>query len=268
MTAVKQMKNFRKILLLCLLLGVLLIAGCGRSDVTLTANEDGSFGAVMNYRIIKSQVVGEETMAQTKSIVTSTLDENNIPYTETEDEEYVTITVERSFADINELTSAEAWRGISFVPAFVSNENSPGIWIRYEDGRLALSGTLDVDSFGARDIVTDFGTFGGSLRVVLPSEAESFSGGEADGEGYIWSGNSGDSISMDIKSQQIFSDLPQAQPEESPQGESAESPSSPKYVIIGLIVAAVLCVLAVLLIRKKNKTADKEIIDEEPTDNE
>lgn len=249
------MKKFRKFILLALIFAAILLAGCARSDVTLIANEDGSFDATVNYRIVKALVAGE-AMTDAKAAITDSLDQNSIPYTETEDEEYVTITVERSFADLNELTSQEAWQYIGFAPAFVSDENGRGIWARYEDGHLVFSGTLDAAAFGAEALMdNELGSYDGSLRIVLPSGAESFSGGEADGDGYIWSGSIKDSIPMEIISQQIFSDLPLAQAASAAE-EAVDRKAAPaaKYVIILIIVviAAALAALALYLVKKKN----------------
>lgn len=204
------MKNVKKILLLLALLGAVLLTACGRSDVVLTVNKDGSFHAEINYGIVKSLVANDEAMAQVKSLITDSLDQNEIPYTESEDDEYVTISVERDFKDLAELTSQEAWRGVSFVPSFTASETNSAIWTRYEDGRLKFSGTLNVDTFNAQSIVGDSGnvaTFGGSLRIILPSEADEAVGGEDDGNGYVWSGNSGDNVEMSLVSEKIFEDL-------------------------------------------------------------
>ncbi len=179
-----EMKKFKKLLFIAVSLGALILAGCGRSDMTLTVNGDGSFKAVMNYGIVKAGVADDGAMEQAKSLITGSLDQSGVPYTETENDEQVTITVERDFADIDELTSKDAWQGIGFVPAFRQSEGE-GVWIRYEDGRLKLSGTLDAAAFGAEEVVSGSDTFGGSLTVILPEKAEDFSGGDETGSSYV-----------------------------------------------------------------------------------
>lgn len=274
------MKILKKLLLAVFAFGALLLAGCGRSDMILTVNEDGSFKAVVNYGIVKEGVASDEVLSQVKSFLTDALDQSGIPYTETEDETQITVTVERDFANLDALTSDDAWQGIGFVPRFRSYDGD-GVWARYEDGRLKLSGDLDTDAFGASEIATPDGGFGGSITVILPSEAENFSGGEKTDAGYVWSGKAGDTVRLDLTSGADFSDLPQAQVNDSEGGEAGapekagtqKEETPPAKAKAGkfaawpaAIAAAVIIAAAVVVIACKRRGGKKEKPDEEKPD--
>ena len=257
------MKKVIKLILLAAA-AMLLLTACGRSDLVLTVNEDGSFHATVNYGIVKSLVANDEVMGQVKALITDSLDQNNVPYTETEDDEYVTISVDRNFADLAELTSEEAWRGISFVPSFIAKDSSAGIWTRYEDGRLKFSGMLNTETFNAQSIVGDnegVATFSGSLKIVLPSEAQIRVGGEDEGDNtYVWSGNAGDNVQMDLVSEKIFEDLTPAGETAAAKGEKSVPVRSNSLIVLGICILIIIAVavIGVLVYRKrKNRSAEK-----------
>lgn len=252
------MNNRKKLLLLLAILGIMLLTACGRSDLTLTVNSDGSFHASISYGITKALVANDEAMSDVKSLITDSLDQNDIPYTEAEDEERVTITVERDFADLSQLTSQEAWKGISFVPLFTAGNDGSGIWTRIEEGRLKFSGTLNAQTFNTQGIIGDMedtSGFGGSVRIILPQEAEAFSGGQIDGNSYIWSGTGEDSLTMDLVSAPMYEDGgPDG--EAAKTGEQAERKTTLRDGIITLLVVlALLAIVAgvVIAARKKNR---------------
>lgn len=259
------MKNRKRLLLLLTILGALMLSACGRSDITLTVNSDGSFHADMTYSITKSMVANDEVLANAKSLITDSLDQSGIPYTETEDEDYVKITAGRDFANLEELTSREAWRGIGFVPYFTAVNDGTGIWTRYEEGRLKFSGTLDSKTFNAQDFLGDMdGTaYGGSLRIVLPQAAEAFSGGQMEEAGsYIWSGTAEDSLTMDLVSQPEFE--AETEPEADSQGATAPKAERKTTLKDGLVAAlAVLVILAIaavaiVIAKRRAKTNNKD----------
>lgn len=251
------MKKVIKLILLAAA-AMLLLTACGRSDLVLTVNEDGSFHATVNYGIVKEFVANDEVMGQVKALITDSLDQNNVPYTESEDDEYVTISVDRDFADLAELTSEEAWRGISFVPSFTAKDGSTGIWTRYEDGRLKLSGMLNTETFNAKSIVgdnEDVANFSGSLRIVLPSAAQIHVGGEDDGNnGYIWSGKAGDNVQLDLATEKIFKDLTPANEASAPESENG-APVRLITPVICLLIIIAGAVIGVLVYRKKKTQA-------------
>ncbi len=196
-----RMKKGKRALALLAVLAVLLLAGCGRSDIVLTVNDDGSFHATVNYGITKALVANDEALNDAKALITDSLDKNGIPYTEGETDEYVTVTVEKDFADLAELTSQKAWQGIGFVPLFTENNDGSGIWTRYDEGRLKFSGTLNSETFNAKGLLSDMedpSGYGGSLRIVLPEAAEAFAGGQMEDDAYVWSGTGADSLTLDL----------------------------------------------------------------------
>ncbi len=241
----------------------LLLAGCGRSDVTLTVNGDGSFTADVVYGIEKAAMGSDEVLEQLKDMVASALDENGVEYAESEDESFVYFSVSRDFKDIDELTSEESWRGIGMAPKFTADSGGGGLWTRYEDGRLKIDGTLNVEAFGARELVAQGNeeSFGGSLSVILPDETEPHS----------WSGTAADSVPVSLSSAPLEDGgetgeekAGEAAPEES--GTADESGrAAGKGTIVTVwtafaLAAAAACVLCAWLVRRKRaaKTESKE----------
>ncbi|MGN1098481.1 MAG: hypothetical protein ACI4SS_06265 [Clostridia bacterium] len=250
------MKTYKKVLLFIFILAAVFLAGCGRSDVVLTVNEDGSFTADVNYGITRALMGNEEVEGQVKALITDTLSQNNIPYTESENDEYVIISVERTFKDINELTSADAWHGMSFVPNFSSVQAQGGLWTRYEDGKLKISGTLDSETFKAKELLEQNGmetSFGGSLTIVLPEAAEEYGDAEADGTSYKWGGNGGESKEVNLVSAQIFA-VDENGKDEADGESSTESGSSAVVGVVAVVLAAAIIAVCVLMYKKRKKT--------------
>lgn len=221
----------KKIKLFCAfaaVLAILLLSGCGRSDVTLYVLDDGSFRAQVTYAIDKSYMGNNEVLDQVKTLVTGSLDESGIEYEESETEQFVYISLSRDFANIAELTSEEAWKGIGMVPRFTDQCTEGTLWTRYEDGRLKIDGSLDVDSFNAGELISDVSgssaeAFGGSVKVVLPMgdnntpiKAESSNAPTssdspenaddsltASDSWYVWSGTAADTVEISLSSEPL-----------------------------------------------------------------
>ncbi len=259
-----QMKKSKKILSLMMLLGVMVLVGCGRSDIVLTVNGDGSFHATVSYGITKDLVANDDAMNDAKALITDSLDKNSIPYTEGENDEYVTVTVEKDFADLTELTSREAWQGIGFVPYFTSINDGSGIWTRYEEGRLKFSGTLNSDTFNARGLLGDMedpSVYGGSLRIVLPEAAEAFAGGQMEDDAYVWSGTGADSLTLDLVTTPIFeaqsandTETAEEEAKEEVGNTAARSTTVKDGLVTALVVLVIIAVAAgVVIVAKKKK---------------
>lgn len=256
-----------KIALLLILVCIVIFAGCARSDVTLNVHKDGSFTADIQYGIDKSLMGNDEVKNQVKSLITDTLDENNIPYTEGENDDFVIITVTREFKDLNQITSVSAWQGISMVPRFSSVQAEGSLWARIEDGKFKLSGTLNSETFGAKDFVEQNSEvangFGGSLTVVTEEKPHSADGGEAVGDtGYKWGGSSSDSKTVSFESAKLT--LPDGydegikpmspSAEESVESDNAKEEKNSAVPIVGIVIIACLAVgIIVFVVRKKKK---------------
>ena len=250
------MKKVKWLMIFAMLL--VLLAGCGRNDVTITVNKDGSFHANITYGIEKALMGNAEVQGQVKSLITDALDQNNVPYAEGETEEYVTITVERDFADLNDLVNEDSWRGIGMVPGFSKKQESGKLWLRYEDDRLKIDGTLDAAAFGATELVSQGEgmntSFGGSLTFVLPEAAEAGSGNvETEAPVYSWIGTAGDTAVVSLTS----APMPEAAAAvgnyeadgDMPVGDDAQpqrpgGAGSRVGTLIGVIVAAILLLAA------------------------
>ncbi len=261
------MKKTKLFGLLALIFCGLLLAGCGRSDVTLTVNDDGSFTANVVYGIEKDKMGSPEVLEQLKTMVTSSLEENGVEYAESEDDSFVYVSVSRDFANIGELTSEESWRGIGMAPKFTADPDEGGLWTRYEDGRLKIDGTLNAAAFGASELVTQGSeeSFGGSLSVILPGADEPQS----------WSGTAADSVSVSLSSAPLASaesvgegsaqsaDGGENAPEEGSAGESGRADEKGAVTAVWAafaLAAAAVCVLCAWLIRRKRaaKTENRE----------
>ncbi|MCH5187265.1 MAG: hypothetical protein J1F63_02590 [Oscillospiraceae bacterium] len=263
------MKNLKFISILAVVIGLLILAGCGRNDVTITVNKDGSFHANVTYGIEKALMGNAEVQDQVKALITDTLDQNNVPYIEGETEEYVTITVERDFADLNDLVNEDSWRGIGMVPGFSRKQEGGKLWLRYEDNKLKLDGTLDAASFDATELVSQGEgmntSFGGSLTFVLPEAAEE-GGGNADTEApvYSWIGTAGDTIAVSLTSAPMPEAAAAVGNDEAGENVPADDESQPESsvgagsrvgTLIGVIALIVLLlIIAVVIAIKKRKT--------------
>lgn len=264
----------RTALLACVFCAVLLV-GCGRSDVVLTVNEDGSFSAQVTYGIDKSLMGNDEVKEQVKALITDSLEQNNIPYTEAEDDSFVTVCVTRDFADINELTSAESWKGISMVPKFSKEQAAGGLWTRIEGRRLKIDGSLDAETFGAKDFIEQNGelsdSFGGSLTIVSHKEPES-TNGEKTETGYKWSGKGNDKVNISYSGPKLnVSDSVEESPkkdaaalkaesEAEENGESADgsAPFNPAAPLICALILAAVAVAAIFVRRKRDAKGESE----------
>lgn len=253
---------FKKVFMAAAVFTLLLLSGCGRSDVSLTVNGDGSFSAEVNYSITKALMGSEEVQNDVKSLITDSLDENNIEYTESENDEYVIISVKRSFADIGELTDAAAWQGISMVPKFTAEKTEGALWARYEDGRLKIDGTLDAAAFGAEELVSrgdELSTdFGGSLTVNLPKEAEAHNGDASENAAsYYWGGSGNESREVSLVSAPLkAAGAPSASGGEN-EGEKKPFNKAAAAVVIIAAAAAVIAAVCVL-IKKRRAGADAQ----------
>lgn len=267
------MKKIKFISILAIIIGVLILAGCGRNDVTITVNKDGSFHANVTYGIEKALMGNAEVQDQVKSLITDALDQNNVPYTEGETEEYVTITVERDFADLNDLVNEDSWRGIGMVPGFSRKQEAGKLWLRYEDDRLKIDGTLDAAAFGATELVSQGEgmntSFGGSLTFVLPEAAEA-GGGNVDTEApvYSWIGTASDAVTVSLTSAPMPEAAAAVGNDEASEAAPADDESQPESSrgagtrvgsLIGIIALIVLLlIIAVVIAIKKRRTPAKD----------
>lgn len=260
-----------------LLLAFVLLCGCARSDVTLNIHNDGSFTADIKYGIDKSLMGSDEVKQQLTQIITQALDENDIPYTQSEDEDFVTISLSRDFKDLNQLTSAAAWKGISMVPRFSTTMEEGSLWVRIDDKKLKISGTLNSETFGAKEFVEQNSEvasgFGGSLSIVAENKITKADGGEAtENNGYIWQGSSSDSKTVDFETEKLK--LPEGYDEGikpiSPSPEDAEAPESEAEkssvgVWIAVLAAAVIVVAVAVFLVKRKKRGDEKLPQEQET---
>ncbi len=242
----------KKAALIIFILSFLLLVGCGRSDVTLTVNSDGSFTADVDYSITKSLMANDDVKEQVKSLITDSLDQNNIEYAESENEDYVIISVQRSFADLAELTDENSWKGLSMIPKFSSEKTDGALWTRYEDGKLKIDGQLDADAFGAGELVSQSGAgsdaFGGSLKIVLPDKAESCDGVEDGSASYIWSGTSAESKTVSL----VSGELAAVERADASSSEAGAKSSGTVIAIVLLLLAAAVVFTVVKKGKKDN----------------
>ncbi len=262
-------KTFKKTVPIVLALA-LLLCGCGRSDIKLTVNKDGSFDVDVNYGITKALVANDEAMTQVKTLITDSLDENSIPYTESEDDELYRITVQRSFKDIDELTSPESWTGLGFVPTFSTSETGGDLWVRYDKGQLKLDGVLNIEAFKASDLISsdNAAIYEGSLTVVLPDDAESSNAGSRDANTYTWSGSGEDSVNVSLVSSRIMDksyttvtddNSDDAAPMDvKPMDEDSKDSGSAGKIIIPIIAVIAIGTAVFVIVRNMKKTPNSK----------
>lgn len=286
----------KKIFAAALLVLVFVLCSCGRNDISLTINKNGSIDAQIVYGIDKTMVAGDDVLNQVKDLIKQPLDENKISYTEKDDGNFAKIVVEKHFDNAAALADAASWQGIPFVPKFTAVPTENAITVTAKDGKITFDGTLNSDSFGATELLSENKkAFGASISVT--GEKEKGNGKSSGKNTMKWEGTAEDSVKLELTASYKGEDFTEkdAPPAAAEQGTSAaqnennantdsekksaesskpadESGSSEKNYILPLILVIVLAAAAVtLLIKKKNNTQQDEsaeIVEAEKTDTE
>lgn len=286
----------KKIFAAALLVLVFVLCSCGRNDISLTINKNGSIDAQIVYGIDKTMVAGDDVLNQVKDLIKQPLDENKISYTEKNDGNFAKIVVEKHFDNAAALADAASWQGIPFVPKFTAVPTENAITVTAGDGKITFDGTLNSDSFGATELLSENKkAFGASISVT--GEKEKGNGKSSGKNTMKWEGTAEDSVKLELTASYKGEDFTEkdAPPAAAEQGTSAaqnennantdsekksaesskpadESGSSEKNYILPLILVIVLAAAAVtLLIKKKNNTQQDEsaeIVEAEKTDTE
>lgn len=286
----------KKIFAAALLVLVFVLCSCGRNDISLTINKNGSIDAQIVYGIDKTMVAGDDVLNQVKDLIKQPLDENKISYTEKNDGNFAKIVVEKHFDNAAALADAASWQGIPFVPKFTAVPTENAITVTAKDGKITFDGTLNSDSFGATELLSENKkAFGASISVT--GEKEKGNGKSSGKNTMKWEGTAEDSVKLELTASYKGEDFTEkdAPPAAAEQGTSAaqnennantdsekksaesskpadESGSSEKNYILPLILVIVLAAAAVtFLIKKKNNTRKDEpaeIGGEEKTDTE
>ena len=286
----------KKIFAAALLVLVFVLCSCGRNDISLTINKNGSIDAQIVYGIDKTMVAGDDVLNQVKDLIKQPLDENKISYTEKNDGNFAKIVVEKHFDNAAALADAASWQGIPFVPKFTAVPTENAITVTDKDGKITFDGTLNSDSFGATELLSENKkAFGASISVT--GEKEKGNGKSSGKNTMKWEGTAEDSVKLELTASYKGEDFTEkdAPPAAAEQGTSAaqnennantdsekksaesskpadESGSSEKNYILPLILVIVLAAAAVtLLIKKKNNTQQDEsaeIVEAEKTDTE
>lgn len=286
----------KKIFAAALLVLVFVLCSCGRNDISLTINKNGSIDAQIVYGIDKTMVAGDDVLNQVKDLIKQPLDENKISYTEKNDGNFAKIVVEKHFDNAAALADAASWQGIPFVPKFTAVPTENAITVTAKDGKITFDGTLNSDSFGATELLSENKkAFGASISVT--GEKEKGNGKSSGKNTMKWEGTAEDSVKLELTASYKGEDFTEkdAPPAAAEQGTSAaqnennantdsekksaesskpadESGSSEKNYILPLILVIVLAAAAVtLLIKKKNNTQQDEsaeIVEAEKTDTE
>lgn len=286
----------KKIFAAALLVLVFVLCSCGRNDISLTINKNGSIDAQIVYGIDKTMVAGDDVLNQVKDLIKQPLDENKISYTEKNDGNFAKIVVEKHFDNAAALADAASWQGIPFVPKFTAVPTENAITVTAKDGKITFDGTLNSDSFGATELLSENKkAFGASISVT--GEKEKGNGKSSGKNTMKWEGTAEDSVKLELTASYKSEDFTEkdAPPAAAEQGTSAaqnennantdsekksaesskpadESGSSEKNYILPLILVIALAAAAVtLLIKKKNNTQQDEsaeIVEAEKTDTE
>lgn len=286
----------KKIFAAALLVLVFVLCSCGRNDISLTINKNGSIDAQIVYGIDKTMVAGDDVLNQVKDLIKQPLDENKISYTEKNDGNFAKIVVEKHFDNAAALADAASWQGIPFVPKFTAVPTENAITVTAKDGKITFDGTLNSDSFGATELLSENKkAFGASISVT--GEKEKGNGKSSGKNTMKWEGTAEDSVKLELTASYKGGDFTEkdAPPAAAEQGTSAaqnennantdsekksaesskpadESGSSEKNYILPLILVIALAAAAVtLLIKKKNNTQQDEsaeIVEAEKTDTE
>ncbi len=286
----------KKIFAAALLVLVFVLCSCGRNDISLTINKNGSIDAQIVYGIDKTMVAGDDVLNQVKDLIKQPLDENKISYTEKNDGNFAKIVVEKHFDNAAALADAASWQGIPFVPKFTAVPTENAITVTAKDGKITFDGTLNSDSFGATELLSENKkAFGASISVT--GEKEKGNGKSSGKNTMKWEGTAEDSVKLELTASYKGEDFTEkdAPPAAAEQGTSAaqnennantdsekksaesskpadESGSSEKNYILPLILVIALAAAAVtLFIKKKNNTQQDEsaeIVEAEKTDTE
>lgn len=286
----------KKIFAAALLVLVFVLCSCGRNDISLTINKNGSIDAQIVYGIDKTMVAGDDVLNQVKDLIKQPLDENKISYTEKNDGNFAKIVVEKHFDNAAALADAASWQGIPFVPKFTAVPTENAITVTAGDGKITFDGTLNSDSFGATELLSENKkAFGASISVT--GEKEKGNGKSSGKNTMKWEGTAENSVKLELTASYKGEDFTEkdAPPAAAEQGTSAvqnennantdsekksaesskpadESGSSEKNYILSLILVIALAAAAVtLLIKKKNNTQQDEsaeIVEAEKTDTE
>lgn len=269
-----MMKKIIKTILLMAVL-ILILCSCGRSDITLTVNKDGSFDAEIVYGINKEFVAGDEVIEQVAGLIKQPLDEKKIEYTEKDEEKFYLITTKKHFKDVKELTNASLWEGISFVPGFSTASEPNALLVTCENGKISFSGTLNSDSFKATELLSENKeAFGASLKIIAEKAKANVKEEKNEKNAYLWQGTANDNVEVQLTAAYPQTEAEKEIPEEEKneikneeKGESEEVNKIPEKeegkkrtsVYIYIIIAIVfLAVIVVVIIKGKKKIEGKE----------
>ena len=190
------MKKSLKILCISALL-ILILCSCGRSDITLTVNKDGSFDAEIVYGIEKAFVAGDDVIEQVAGLIKQPLDEKKIEYTEEDKEDFYVISTKKHFKNAQELTDASCWEGIPFVPKFTKEPYENTILVTEKDGKITFSGNLNADSFNAAQLISENkAAFGASLKIVAENATANVKEEKSEKNAYLWKGDASENVNV------------------------------------------------------------------------
>ena len=187
----------KKVFAAALLMLAFVLCSCGRNDISLTINKNGSIDAQIVYGIDKTMVDGDDVLNQVKDLIKQPLDENKISYTEKDDGNFAKIVVEKHFNNAAALADAANWQGIPFVPKFTAVPAENAVTVNAKDGKITFDGTLNSDSFGATELLSENKkAFGASITIT--AEKEEGNGKSSGKNAMKWEGTAEDSVKLEL----------------------------------------------------------------------
>lgn len=265
------------------LLLAFVLCSCGRNDISLKINKDGSIDAQIVYGIDKSMVAGDDVLNQVKNLIKQPLDENNVKYEEKDEEDFSRIIVDKHFESAAALADETNWQGIPFVPKFTAVPTVNAITVTAKDGKITFDGTLTSDSFGATELLSDNKkAFGASIAITANKESGN---GKSSGKNTMkWEGTAEDSVKLELTASYKGEDFTEkdapaaeseagasaAQGEDGGKTNSAEKSAAAKaerasgaadrnYTVPIVFAAMAAAAAASILLRRKNGTPKKEL---------
>ena len=237
----------KKILnIICILVFLMLaLCSCGRSDITLTVNQNGSFDAEIVYGIDKALIAGDDVIEQVASIIKEPLDEKKIEYTEEDKEDFYIISTKKHFKNAQELTDASLWDGMPFVPKFTKEVQENTIFVTEKDGKITFSGNLNAKAFNAEQLISENKkAFGASFKIVAEKATANV---KEEKNAYLWEGDASENVKVELTAEYKKNEHGAAKTTEKGTG-----------IYIYLLSVIVIIAAVVFIIIKKKKTKGNE----------
>lgn len=212
----------------------LMLTGCMATDTSLTFNEDKTIDMNIVYSIIKNAGATDEVLMSIIEEAEAELEEREIDYSFSDDEDAYRITVPLRFDTVDELIDSEYLNTLRFIPVFSRSEEDGKLTLSLnENGDLQLSGTITPESSGIDAFFTQTGADPENASIK-------FSVSTPDGKSGQWEIKGGETAEVDFTAKNIY-------------GESTDYTLITGIIaVIILIAAALICF--VILRGKKKKT--------------